>query len=322
MSPLFFVHIPKTAGTSFRLGAEDYFEKDNILYDYGQKSPVTASAVKSFLYGDKKDFWGFKQACMQHRTAMVGGHVNVNRFISLFGVDRTLTFLRDPLQRMASEYLHFVRNYGFEGSFHDFYSRPIMHNRQSKMLHGVDVEAIGFLGLTERYSKSLEMINSLYGVEIPHREDNRGKSASELMHEVSEKDVQEFNQFNKQDIVMYERSTELFTLRYKVFSEGKSWGHARLVECKPSRLAGWAWWEGERDDPVDVEIWVNNEYLDTVLAVDFRPGLCRHLPPRGGYVGFHLPVKLSVGDKVQCRIGSTGQCFPIKPRSVTKPDAK
>lgn len=322
MSPLFFVHIPKTAGTSFRLGAEDYFKNDSILYDYGQKSPVTASTVKSFLYGDQKDFWGFKKACIKHRTAMVGGHVNANRFVSLFGIENTLTFLRDPLQRMASEYLHFVRNYGFEGSFHDFYSRPIMHNRQSKMLHGVDIEAVGFLGLTEFYSQSLEMINSRYEIDVLHRNDNRGKSASDLLHEVSDRDVRLFNQNNKQDISMYERAVELFKLRYQTYRDGKCWAHARLIEVKPSRVAGWAWWEGNHESPVDVEIWVNNEYLDTAPAVDFRPGLCRHLPPRGGYVGFHLPVKLSAGDRVQCRVASTGQWFPSQPRLTAKSDVK
>lgn len=322
MPPLFFVHIPKTAGTSFRLGAEAFFNKEFVVYDYGKKSPVTDSIVSRFLYGEKKEFWGFKKACEKKCAEMVGGHVNANRFVSLFGIENTLTFLRDPLQRMASEYSHFVRNYGFEGSFHDFYSRPIMHNRQSKMLHGVDVEAIGFLGLTERYEQSLDMINSRYGIDIPHREDNRGKLVSESVHEVSFEDVKVFNKLNKQDISVYERVAELFKLRYQSFREGKSWVHAKLVECKPGRLAGWAWWEGGDEEPVDVEIWVNNEYLNTVYAIDFRPGLCRYLPPRGGYVGFHLPVKLEVGDKVQCRIGSTGQCFPIKPRSVTKPDVK
>lgn len=316
------MHIPKTAGTSFRLGAEDFWGRERVVYDYGQKSPATTLITQDYLYGRRKDFWSFKWACKKNRATMVAGHFNATRFISLFGVDNTLTFLRDPLQRMASEYSHFVRNYNYKGSFYDFYSQAVMHNRQSKILHGVDIEAIGFLGITEDYPKGLEIINSRYDVEIPCRKDNQGGAFFGSAHDVSSEDAEEFCRLNKRDIVMYDRAVSLFNSRYRMFKEGATWAHARLVECKPGRLAGWAWWEGERDDPVDVEIWVNNEYLDIVPAVDFRPGLCRHLPPRGGYVGFHLPVKLSVGDMVQCRVASTGQCFPINPRPVTKPDVK
>uniref|UniRef100_UPI00341415D1 hypothetical protein n=1 Tax=uncultured Halomonas sp. TaxID=173971 RepID=UPI00341415D1 len=223
---------------------------------------------------------------------------------------------------MASEYAHFVRHYEYKGSFHDFFSRPVMHNRQSKILHGVDVEAIGFVGLTERYAESLEVLNALYGIEIPRREDNRGRQRLEAKHEISAEDEAEFQRLNKRDIRLYDQVAELFDQRYRLFLEGKPWAHARLVEVKPQRIAGWAWWAGESNESVSVEVWVNGKHQDTVTAVELRPGLCRLLPPRGGYMGFHLPVKLNTGDKVQCRVASTGQWFPLRPRRVPEPDGR
>lgn len=320
--PLFFVHIPKTAGTSFRLGTEQFFKKTYIAYDYGKGSAETSDIVQNYLYRSPADFWQFGQACLRQETAMVGGHVNAGRFVSLFGVGQTLTFIRDPLQRMASEYAHFVRHYGYRGSFHDFYSRPGMHNRQSKILHGVDLEAIGFVGLTERYAESLKMLNAHFGIDISQREDNRGKKSLEAVHEISAEDEAEFKHLNKQDIALYQRTVELFDARYRWFQEGTPWAHARLVEAGVQRVAGWAWWAEQGDDPVQVEIWVNGECLDTVSAVELRPGLCRLRPPRGGYIGFHLPVKLSPGDRVQCRVAGTEQWFPTKPRRIQKPEVK
>ncbi|WP_311950696.1 sulfotransferase family 2 domain-containing protein [Halomonas piscis] len=319
--PLFFVHIPKTAGTSFRLGAERYFGRERIVYDYGKDSPATSPLTVETLYEGCKDFWCFKSLCQRKRASMVGGHVNAGRFVSLFGVGQTLTFLRDPLQRMASEYAHFVRHYEYKGSFHDFYSRPIMHNRQSKILHGVDVEAIGFVGLTERYGESLAVLNTRYSIDIPQREDNLGRKRLEAKHEISVEDEAELQRLNKRDIRLYDQAAELFDQRYRLFQEGKPWAHVRLVEVKPQRVAGWAWWAGGSDERVLVEVWVNGKHLETVAAVDLRPGLCRLLPPRGGYVGFHLPVKLKPGDRVQCRVERTGQWFPLKPRRVPKPEA-
>lgn len=314
--PLFFIHVPKTAGTSFRLGAEQSFVNSKIIYDYGKASSETSAIVQQWLYQQTADFWQFGQVLHDAQAALLGGHVNINRFVSLLGAGNSVTFLREPLQRMASEYAHFVRHYEYKGSFHDFYSRPVMHNRQSKILHGVDVEAVGFVGLTERYADSLDLLNARYGIEILQREDNRGKKSLDAVHEISAEDEAELKQLNKRDIRLYEQAVALFDQRYTMHQDGKPWAHARLVEVKPGRIAGWAWWAGESDDPVTVEVWANGKHLDSVTAVELRPGLCRLLPPRGGYVGFHLPVKLQSGDQVQCRVASTGQWFPLKPRRV------
>jgi len=316
---LFFVHIPKTAGTSFRLGAEQYFDKKSIVYDYGAESSETSEIVLDNLYCGINDFWKFGKACAEREVAMVGGHVSAGRFVSLFGVAKMLTFLRDPLQRMASEYAHFVRHYGYQGSFQDFYSRPIMHNRQSKILRGVDIESIGFVGLTERYSESLELLNARFGTEIPQRVDNRGKQRLEAAHEIAAEDEAELKRLNKRDIALHQHAVELFDTRYRLFREGQPWAHASLSELNVQRITGWAWWADEGDEPVQVEVWINGKLKKTVAAVEPRPGLCRWLSPRGGYVGFQLSVQLTPGDKVQCRICDTGQWFPAMPRRVPKP---
>lgn len=319
IAPMFFVHIPKTAGTSFRLGAEAYFGAHRILYDYGKDSPDTAAIIRSSLYQNSSDFWAFRKECERRQTAMVGGHVNAARYVSLFGIGQTVTFLREPLQRIASDYAHFARHYDYKGSFREFFTRPVMQNRQSKFLQGTELEAIGFAGLTERYAESLEMLNARFGISIPFREENQGRSSLSDLHEISREEREELRRLNRQDIALYERAKILFANRYRLFQEGKVWAHAKLVEVSAQRMAGWAWWENHDDEPVEVEIWINGELIEAVSAVEARPNLQRWLPPRGGFVGFHLPVKLSPGDQVQCRVAATEQPFPLKPRRVLPP---
>lgn len=319
---LFFVHIPKTAGTSFRLGAEQSFDKPRIIYDYGKASGETSAIVQQWLYQQPADFWRFGQALHDTNAAMLGGHVSIGRFVSLLGAGNSVTFLREPLQRMASEYAHFVRHYAYQGSFHDFYSRPVMHNRQSKILNGVDLEAIGFVGLTERYDESLELLNARYGIEIPRREDNRGTQDPAAAHAISAEDDAELKRLNRKDIGLYQRALTLFDQRCQLAAEGLPWAHARLVEASVQRISGWAWWAQGDDTPVEVEAWVNGRHHQTLAAVELRPNLCRWQPPRGGYVGFHLPLKLAPGDRVQCRVSSTGQWFPATPRHVPEPDGR
>lgn len=319
MSPLFFVHIPKTAGTSFRLGAERLFGKEKVVYDYGKDSDATSPVTRDFLYGETVDAWGFAKVCHQHSVAMMGGHVPIARFASLAGVGNTVTFLRDPLQRIASDYAHFVRHYGYQGTFREFYSLPVMHNRQSSFLESVNLEAVGVAGVTECYAESLRLINARYGIDIPQREDNRGKVHLGDIHDISEEDRAELIRLNRRDIALYHNARHLLDQRLSLFQKDQPYCHACLIEVNSRQVAGWAWWEGEDDSPVEVEVWINNHHVATVVAVEHRPWLCRLQVPRGGYIGFSRPVNVKPGDQVQCRIAKTGQWFPTQPRQVPSP---
>nr|WP_298057046.1 sulfotransferase family 2 domain-containing protein [uncultured Halomonas sp.] len=318
--PLFFVHIPKTAGTSFRLAAEAYLGQSRIVYDYGKKAPETSAAVHHYVYQRQTpDFWALKQRILQEDAALLGGHVNAGRFVPIIGALNTLSFVRDPLQRMMSEYLHFVRHQDYQESFSTFYSRPTMQNPLSRFLQGIEVEAMGFLGITERYAQSLEIINARYGMALSLMEKNKGKPDVAHVHELEEKDIQALHKRNHKDIALFQYCCELFDIRYQLFKEGLPYAHARLAEATVAKVSGWAWWAQTQDAPVAVEVWVNGRHKATVQAVEHRPGLCRLMPPRAGYVGFSLALKSHPGDKVQCRVAETGQLFPPQPQLIREP---
>ena len=52
--PLFFIHISKTAGSSFRVAAERYFGKEHVFYDYGPKANETNPDIRTLDY-EKRD---------------------------------------------------------------------------------------------------------------------------------------------------------------------------------------------------------------------------------------------------------------------------
>ena len=161
MKPLLFVHLPKTAGTSFRKAAESYFKKPFAL-DYGDEAPETTPLVKDYFYR-QDDRWAFYKALEEQGVAFVGGHFPVKRYLAGLGLKRTVLFLRDPIQRLYSEYQHFVRHKGYSKSFDHFYKASDRINTQTKTLSRIPMEAIGFLGITERYESSLQLINHTYG---------------------------------------------------------------------------------------------------------------------------------------------------------------
>jgi hypothetical protein len=319
MNPIFFTHIPKTAGTSFRLGVEDYLGQKSIIYDYGLKAKETSKLVRELMYGDASDLWCFYKECHKQEIRFVGGHVGIGRFVSGFKIGNSVTFVREPLQRVVSEFKHFVRHYGYEGTMMDFCTRPVMQNRHSKLLEAVPLEAIGIIGLTERYEESIELVNARFSWSVAVRADNKSHDhADNKTHQLSESEEKELRQLNQKDIALYRQCTKLFDTRYKLYQSGLRFCHARIQQSSVQNVTGWAWWEDGSDKPVEVELLLNGEPAKKKLATDLRPGLCRLYPPRGGHVGFSFSKAAKEGDTVQCRISETGQCFPSKPISITK----
>ncbi|MFC6669093.1 hypothetical protein [Marinobacterium aestuariivivens] len=280
-----FVHIPKTAGTSFRLGAEQALGAQSMVYDYGAESPETSAITQKHVY-QEQDFWGFYGACYESGAAIVGGHMNCNRFVAGFGVENIVTFVRDPLQRIASEYQHFVRVKNYKGTFRDFYSQSRMQNRLSRAFRDVPLYSVGFVGVTERYNDSLDMLNELSGLGIPRREENLGNGGVGRAHSFDEEELRELKAFNREDLALYRRCLDLFDQRWELFKKGQPFVHGVLTQVAANRVGGWAWWAGTSDEPVAVDIAVNGQPQGRVVARDFAAHLCRLSPPRGGMSAF------------------------------------
>lgn len=306
MSVINFVHIPKTAGTSFRLGAKEFFGEDAIVYDYGPDSAQTSSICMKHCYRGADDRWAFAQACDAAGGKLVSGHFRADKYLPAFNILNTATFVRDPVQRLVSEYEHFVRHNGYQQSFQQFYNLPMMRNRFSKLLQGVPVRAIGFVGVTEQYEMSIAVFNRRFEVDIPILTENVGKKSVLDKHDVSGEELDEIHQLNRADIERYENIVELFETRASMHHQNKPFTHGQVVHHGKKQVSGWAW-SAAGSAPVKVCVQVNSNHVAETLATEFRPNFCRLGVPRAGYVGWSAKVDLSEGDKVECSAAATGQ---------------
>lgn len=303
--PCFFVHIPKTAGTSFRLGAKAYLGDGQVWHDYGETQRETAPEVSRWAY-ERRDYWRLWQIIAARDVRLLGGHVPLEKYAHLAGLRHCFSFVRDPLQRLASEYHHFVRHHGYQDSFSAFYRRRDMINRQSRFLESTRLEALGFVGLTERYAESLAMLNDLYGWQIPGMVENLGHASVDHVYEIDAEDESAMRELNAEDFQLYRDSVRLFDSRLALFEQGQPFVHGAIQQCVADKVVGWAWWSGD-DSPVEIEVWVNDNKVGRTLANALRPGMLRWGAPRGAYVGFHLPLKAVSGDVVDCRVTLTQQ---------------
>jgi hypothetical protein len=158
-----FVHIPKTAGSSFRLAAERQFGPEALLFDYGPEAAQTSSLVKHWIY-ERQDSEGFRRAVDGGSFRFLSGHFNRDKYADLPGA-RFVTWLRDPVDRLWSSFRHWRRHQGFEGEFTEFLEQPRRQNQQARILGG-RLEGLSFVGLTERYASDLALFNAAFGTDF------------------------------------------------------------------------------------------------------------------------------------------------------------
>lgn len=318
----FFVHIPKTAGTSFRVAAERHFSPERMAYDYGAQSPVTTACVRQYMYaGDSEDRAGLGRHWEQHGMQLVAGHKPVGRYLNVVGVTNVLTFVREPLARAFSAYLHFQREHGFEGSFREFIEDPAQQNAHARLLGNVSPRALGFVGLTEQYARSLEMINRQFGWKLRRKRLNRSGFFQPGPKSVSEEDRKAFRRLNTEDYALYADAEWCFNTRRDLDERGIPFAHANIGKAETGVVAGWAWWASgdngsERSGarPVEIEICINDKSVKTVSADQPRKAWERHGAPNQGCVGFQAKIDAARGDQLTCRVAETGQ--PLMPAPV------
>lgn len=203
--PIIFVHIPKTAGTSFRSAASEYYGKDRILNDYGYESEETSEAVLKHYYQDE-DADLLRDASKSYQ--LISGHYPASRYSVIFADAPVVVFIREPIARVVSEYNHLCNLNGYKGSLRSFYSKEIYQDRQYKLLAGLSLEELAFVGITDEYDLSLSIFNDLFEANLQSQNINKGHYQNNNISDLSKEEVDEIAELNQKDIALYQAAKE------------------------------------------------------------------------------------------------------------------
>lgn len=104
--PLVSVHVPKSAGTSFRAWLESAFSPGRVLYDYGDRPLDPAAAMNV----DPAAFLAEQSTRMSLPPGVdaIHGHFWARKYERIHGAFR-MTFLRCPVERTISHYFYWVK---------------------------------------------------------------------------------------------------------------------------------------------------------------------------------------------------------------------
>jgi hypothetical protein len=209
------IHIPKTAGTSFRNTLKGvYGEQGVIRLDIGLVRQEVR--INEELYGSSH---------LPPPTRVVHGHFSYPLLQHNFNLPAdipVITWLRDPVERVISNYFYLAKRLAEEldedrkglnilkkmqRSLLEYARYEPSQNRMSKFLEGIELEALLFVGIQEDYDRSLARLAGLLEWQDYPVFHHNQTGQKDLGVSVEERTI--IRGLNQQDVALYERALEL-----------------------------------------------------------------------------------------------------------------
>jgi len=164
------LHLPKTAGTSFFYSLKEHFGA-NMVRDYADK-PINTSIQQRKLHALKICAKNIIKP--NHNSDCVHGHFLPLKYLFCPNT-KFVTWMRDPIERMASHYHYWQRKYNPESSgelhkrvveeewsLEKFCLCPEFENLYSQFLWGFPIKKFDFIGITEHYNTELDYFSKKF----------------------------------------------------------------------------------------------------------------------------------------------------------------
>lgn len=300
MKKIIFAHIPKTAGTSFRIGLEKNQAQYCLYKDYGVQAVDTSELIKE--YYDTNNYEKLNSTFLEKSSFIISGHfhdskLNLTDYTNLIKGASLVTFFRDPLERIISEYWHFKTNYNDNtfDTFLEMISQEEFNNRQIHSINNMPLESFSYIGITENYEKCLNTFNEMFKIGVPFERLNERQSLHDKFLGISKSDIELFCLKNIKDISLYNRALTYSTLLNREKSKVKPYKYKQFAGFSKERdenVEGWAV-DYHSFNPVDIVF--QNEYSNksyftkASIKCDNLIQLNLHA---SGYAGFKTELKV------------------------------
>lgn len=303
--PFVFVHIPKTAGTSFRAAVVERLGESAVAMDYGRTSERTSPVVRELLY-ERGDLPALVDAL--RGTRMVVGHFPATKYLPLLPDAPLVTFLREPLRRLESEFVAAAATQGFGGTFDEFLERPDARNKQSDHLRPLSPRHFDFVGRTESYEDDLFRFGRWYGERFPLRRINVRNAPSPARYDTGT--LERLAALHAEDLALDALAIRVRALGLPPAPAERPRTHGQWARTPNGGIRGHAFALTSLE-PIEVVAEVAGEVVATFVADEPRPQLVKQqhrLDPRAG---FFLPsarrAELEAAGPLRFRARASGE---------------
>lgn len=205
------LHIPKTAGTSFRNILKSVYGEDQVVrFD---TKPDGSAELDEVPY----------EAKVLPAVRVIHGHFRFDKLTALFPLPKnykSIIWVRDPVDRVISNYYYLDsilrKKLGDDPSNHNILvkmERSLMEyarfrrsqNRQIKFLQGTDISAFDFVGVVEFYADEVKEVARLLNWEDVPEVLYLNKTKTDRP-DIPKEWKDEIRSLNKKDMAMYEQA--------------------------------------------------------------------------------------------------------------------
>jgi hypothetical protein len=210
------VHVPKSAGFSFRDHLTHLFGKKRVIWDYNHtdRPDYKPEPPTPYLLAQLRT----------NKTTVIHGHFFLSRYRHIPGLQRAMWF-RDPVERLLSHYYYWQHAVDMDHpncrklheealSAAEFAAIPELRNIYARFLDDEPLAELNWIGLVEDYQSSLDLFYAMYAVgrdpnEINvHLNKNRGRQGDN--YELSSKERGKIERLNAEDMDLYSEAKTIF----------------------------------------------------------------------------------------------------------------
>lgn len=222
------VHIPRTAGTSFRRLLEEHFQ-DGLLHDYGNPILVRSSIRNGYALA-AQCMNGMKASSLR-RYQCIHGHFLPVKYNGLLSCDNQFViWVRDPLERIISHYQFSIQHgdsvhnkspfqtkvFKEKWSFERFSLSPEMQNVMSRFLWRFPLDYFSFIGDVRQMQSDMDFFCKHFlhaeGPQLLHVNDTQ---KAVIADDLSDDDIAKIRECHSHDYDMYQAA---LTRREKLMS--------------------------------------------------------------------------------------------------------
>lgn len=216
------LHLPKTAGSSFRATLEEYY-KNGMIRDYADL-PINTPLFKRNVSALKKCIM---PDTIEQDVACIHGHFLPIKYFFVREA-KFITWMRDPVERLASHYYYWMRHYNPQHcpslhrrvveekwSLERFCLSREMRNFYGQFLWGFPMSRFSFIGITEYYDSEIKYFSSQFiQSTLPAYSININEAKKEATYFSDEIALREkIEAYHSKDVALYQKALRMRSAR-------------------------------------------------------------------------------------------------------------